>query len=122
MTDIPFFFNSVGGPLRKGNKMLTSKQRATLRSLANTMQSVTQIGKGGVSDEVCESIDTAFEAHELIKLSVLETAGLTSREAADAVSEKLGADVVSVIGRKFVLFRVSSKKENRKISETLGLK
>ena len=102
--------------------MLTSKQRATLRGLANSMQSVTQIGKGGVSEEVCESISTALEAHELIKLSVLETAGLTTREAADTVAEKLEADVVSVIGRKFVLFKVSSKKENRRISETLNLK
>lgn len=102
--------------------MLTSKQRANLRSLANSMQPVTQIGKGGVSDEVCESIDTALESRELIKLSVLETAGVTSREAADIVSEKLGADVVSVIGRKFVLFRVSSKEENRKISAELKLK
>ena len=102
--------------------MLTSKQRATLRGLANSMQSVTQIGKGGVTDEVCRSIETALDSHELIKLSVLETAPLTSREAADTVAEKLGADVVSVIGRKFVLFRVSTKEENRKISAELKLK
>ena len=102
--------------------MLTSKQRAALRGLANSLQSVTQIGKGGVSDEVCSSIDVALESHELVKLTVLETAGLSPREAADAVSEKLGADVVSVIGRKFVLFRVSSKEENRKISAELKLK
>ena len=102
--------------------MLTSKQRATLRGLANTLQSVTQVGKGGVSAELCESVESALDSRELIKLSVLETAGMTAREAADCVAEKLGADVVSVIGRKFVLFRVSSKPENRKISETLGLK
>ena len=102
--------------------MLTSKQRATLRGLANSMQSVTQIGKGGVTDEVCRCIETALDSHELIKLSVLETAPLTAREAADTVAEKLGADVVSVIGRKFVLFRVSTKEENRKISAELKLK
>ena len=99
--------------------MLTSKQRAKLRGLANTMQPLTQVGKGGVSEEVCKTVDLALEAKELIKLSVLETAGLTAREAADAISEATSSDVVSVIGRKFVLFRVSSKAENRKISETI---
>lgn len=102
--------------------MLTSKQRATLRGMANSMQSVTQIGKGGVSEEVCRSIEMSLDSHELIKLSVLETAPLSAREAADTVAEKLGADVVSVIGRKFVLFRVSTKEENRKISAELKLK
>ena len=102
--------------------MLTSKQRATLRALANSLQSVTQIGKGGVTDKVCESIEAALDSKELIKLTVLETAPLSAREAADEVSERLGADVVSVIGRKFVLFRVSTKEENRKISAELKLK
>ncbi len=102
--------------------MLTSKQRAALRGLANSLQSVTQVGKSGVTDEVCESIEAALDSKELIKLTVLETAPLTAREAADAVSERLGADVVSVIGRKFVLFRVSTKEENRKISAELKLK
>jgi RNA-binding protein len=102
--------------------MLTSKQRAALRGLANSLQSVTQVGKSGVTDEVCESIEVALDSKELIKLTVLETAPLTAREAADEVSERLGADVVSVIGRKFVLFRVSTKEENRKISAELKLK
>ena len=101
---------------------LTSKQRAALRGLANSLQSVTQVGKSGVTDEVCESIEVALDSKELIKLTVLETAPLTAREAADEVSERLGADVVSVIGRKFVLFRVSTKEENRKISAELKLK
>lgn len=99
--------------------MLTSKQRAKLRGLANTLQPFTQVGKGGASEEVCKAVDTVLEAKELIKLSVLETAGLTAREAADMISEAVNADVVSVIGRKFVLFRVSSKEENRKISEMI---
>ncbi len=102
--------------------MLTSKQRAALRSLANTMQPLFQVGKGGVTDEVCAAADTALEARELIKMSVLETAGVTAREAADLISEKVGADVVAVIGRRFVMFRRSEKPENRKISDTLKLK
>ena len=96
--------------------MLTSKQRAKLRGFANTIQPVTQVGKSGVTPELIKTVETCLESRELIKLSVLETAGLTAREAADAVSEAAGADVVSVIGRKFVLFRESSKEENRKIS------
>ena len=96
--------------------MLTSKQRARLRGFANTIQPVTQVGKSGVTLELCATVESALESRELIKLSVLETAGLSAREAADMVSEATGADVVSVIGRKFVLFRVSSKEENRKIS------
>ena len=102
--------------------MLNSKQRASLRGLANTMQPVFQIGKGGVTDEVCRATELALEARELIKLSVLETAGMSAREAADAVSEATGADVVSVIGRKFVLFKIARKPENRKISAELKLK
>lgn len=102
--------------------MLTSKQRATLRGFANTIQPVTQVGKSGVTPELIKTVDNCLDSRELIKLSVLETAGLTAREAADAVSEATGADVVSVIGRKFVLFRVSSKEENRKISLELKLK
>ena len=96
--------------------MLTSKQRAKLRGFANTIQPVTQVGKSGVTPELCSTVESALESRELITLSVLETAGLTAREAADMISEATGADVVSVIGRKFVLCRVSSKEENRKIS------
>ena len=99
--------------------MLTSKQRASLRALANKMQPVFQVGKDGVTDEVCRSAALALEARELIKMSVLETAGMSAREAADIISEKIGADEVSVIGRKFVLYKQSSKPENRKISEAL---
>ncbi len=102
--------------------MLTSKNRAYLRGLANTMQAVTQIGKGGVTPEFCRALDDVLEAHELIKLGVLENSGMTTREAADAVAEGTGADVVSVIGRKIVIFRVSSKEENRKVSSQLKLK
>ena len=102
--------------------MITSKQRASLRALANTMQPITQVGKSGVSEEVCKSVDSALEAHELIKLNVLETAGVSAREAAVTIAEATGADVVAIIGRRFVLFRVSSKPENRKISAELKIK
>lgn len=102
--------------------MLTSKNRAYLRGLANTMQAITQVGKGGVTPELCRALEDALEAHELIKIGVLENSGLSTREAADSVAQTVGADVVSVIGRKIVLFRVSSKEENRKISSQIKLK
>lgn len=102
--------------------MLNSKQRAKLRGLANNMQPVFQIGKGGVTEEVCRAAAQAIEARELIKISVLETSDSTAREAADAVAEHTGSDVVSVIGRKFVLFKISEKPEKRKVSAELKLK
>ncbi len=87
--------------------VLTSSQRAKLRSLSSTMSPVTQIGKGGVTENVITTICDALEARELIKISVLETCEYTAREAADGLADVLNAAVVSVIGRKFVLYRRS---------------
>lgn len=93
--------------------MLTSKQRAYLRGLANSLSPIFQVGKGGISEELCLQIDNALNARELIKVHVLETAPCTAREAADTIAEAVGADVVSVIGMKFVLYKESE--ENRQI-------
>lgn len=89
--------------------MLTSKQRAYLRSLANDYDTILQIGKGGNSDTIIKQVDDALTAREMIKMRVLETCPLTSREAADEISEAVGADVVQVIGSKFILFRRNPK-------------
>ena len=86
---------------------ITSAQRAKLRSLASTMSSVTQIGKGGVSDNFLTTICDALEARELIKISVLETSEYTPREAAEGIADALNAAVVGVIGRKIILYRRS---------------
>ena len=94
---------------------MTSKQRAYLRSLASQIDTIFQIGKGGISDEMCNQISNALEARELIKLRVLDNAEYLPREAAEEIAEAVGAEVVTVIGTKFVLFRVSSKEKNRKI-------
>ena len=91
--------------------MLSSKQRAFLRSLANTMDPIMQVGKSGVGEELITSVDNALEARELIKMSALETAPVTAREAADELAEATGADVVAVVGRRFVLYRPSKKKK-----------
>ncbi len=90
--------------------MLTSKQRAALRSMANSMDPIMQVGKNGIGEELITSVDNALEARELIKLTALETSPVTAREAADELSEATGADVVSVVGRKFILYRPSKKK------------
>lgn len=94
---------------------MTSKQRAYLRSLASQIDTIFQIGKGGISDEMCKQISNALDARELIKLRVLDNAEYLPREAAEEIADAVGAEVVTVIGTKFVLFRVSSKEKNRKI-------
>ena len=85
--------------------MLTSKQRAYLRSLANSIDTVVMLGKGGISDQIYKTADEAITKRELIKGKVLETCELSSREAADAIAAEINADVVQVIGTKFVLYR-----------------
>lgn len=93
--------------------MLTSKQRAQLRGLANGLDAIFQIGKGGVHEQLLRQVDEALERRELIKLSVLETSPGSVRETADRVAEATRADVVQTIGSKFILYRES--KENKQI-------
>lgn len=89
--------------------MLTSKQRAYLRGIAAEYETIFQIGKGGVTEVMCKEIGEALRKRELIKLKVLENSGWSAREAADAVAEQTEADVVQVIGNKFVLFKRNPK-------------
>lgn len=90
--------------------MLTSKQRAYLRSLAAPMDTIYQVGKGGITAVMCEQIAAALEARELIKLRVLDNCDYSSREAAEKIAEATDSEVVQVIGTRFVLFRKSQKK------------
>lgn len=85
--------------------MLTSKQRAYLRGLANTMDAIVHVGKSGMADTIVKQADDALTARELIKGKVLETAPKTVREVADALAQAVGAEVVMTIGRTFVLYR-----------------
>lgn len=85
--------------------MLNSKQRAYLRSLANSLDTILMVGKGGLSDQIYKSADEAITARELIKGKVLETCELSVREAVEAIAAEINADVVQVIGTKFVLYR-----------------
>lgn len=85
--------------------MLSSKQRAYLRSLANNIDTILYVGKGGMTEQIIKQADDALTARELIKGKCLENCPLTPREAADMISEKTGCDSVQVIGSKFVLYR-----------------
>ena len=85
--------------------MLTSKQRAYLRSLANSIDTILMVGKGGLSEQIYKTADDALTARELIKGKVLETCELSVREVADTIAAEINADVVQVIGTKFVLYR-----------------
>jgi RNA-binding protein len=89
--------------------MLTSKQRAYLRSRANALQPITQIGKDGISRAVLEQIDGAVKARELIKLHVLPNSGYTARQACDIICGELKAEPVQVIGGMLVIFRKKEK-------------
>ena len=81
--------------------MLTSKQRAKLRAMGTSLDTIFQIGKGGIGEETVKQIGNALEARELIKARVLENSGYTAREAADALAEATEADVVAVTGTRF---------------------
>ena len=96
---------------------MTGKERAKLRSQAHSLTPVFQIGKNGISEETLTQVSSALEARELIKLRVLETAPCGAREAASEIAEALGADVVSVIGYRFVLYRRSEKKKDKIVIE-----
>ena len=79
--------------------------------MANGIQPIMQIGKGGVSENLAKTVSDALEARELIKLTVLENCDYTPREIADELADATHSDVVAVIGRKIVLYRES---ENHK--------
>ena len=92
---------------------LNSKQRAYLRSLANNLQPIFQVGKGGVNENMTKQIGEALEVREIIKATVLKTALVDAKSVAAEIAEALDANVVQVIGSKVVLYKES--KENKKI-------
>ena len=92
--------------------MLTSNQRAILRAAANTMDPVFQVGKGEIDETLIKSTADCLAARELIKMKVLENSPYTAKEAAAILAEATGADVVQVIGSKFVLY-LQKKKESK---------
>lgn len=92
------------------NNMLTSKQRATLKSIASTEDTILQVGKNGVIDTLIVQVSDALKAREIVKMKVLDGAMLTAEEAARELAEKTNSEVVQVIGNKFVLFKRNPQK------------
>lgn len=89
--------------------MLTSKERAELRAQANTLDTTLMVGKDGVTEAVVAEADRLLTARELVKGKVLENALMTAREVSDALCEATGADGISCVGSKFVIYRFSEK-------------
>ena len=94
---------------------LTSKQRAQLRGMAATMDTILHVGKDGIGDNLVKQVNDALEARELIKGRVLENSMYTAREAAEELRVRARCEVVQVIGSKFVLYRMQHDKSRRKI-------
>lgn len=90
--------------------MLTSKERATLRGIASTQETIGQIGKDGLTDTIIKEVDLALRARELVKYRVLESCELTAREVADTLQKKTNSNVVQVVGSRFVLYKKNPKK------------
>ena len=90
--------------------MLNSKQRAKLRSYASTIDATMIIGKDGLTDNLLEQIDKQLYTHEIVKVSVLEGADESAKDYLKQTAEKLKAEEVCSIGRKFVVYKMSNKK------------
>ena len=93
--------------------MLTGKQRSYLRGLANNIQPIFQIGKGGINDNIIKQFNDALEARELIKATVLKNSMADVKEVCHEISSRTEAEEVQVVGNKFVLYRES--KDNKVI-------
>lgn len=94
--------------------MLTSKERADLRSQATALDTTLMVGKGGVTEAVIAEADNQLTTRELVKGKVLEGAMMSPREACDELCQALGAEGVAVIGTKFVIYRFSEKLQEQR--------
>ncbi len=95
--------------------MITTKQRAYLRSLIAPQQPVMQVGKDGLKEESYVQIEELFEARELFKINILKNAEFTAREVATQIMEKTGCEIVQVIGNKACVYRRSTRKDIKNI-------
>ncbi len=89
--------------------MLTGKQRSYLKSLANSIEPIFQIGKNGVSENVIKQFDEALEARELVKAVLLKNSTEDIRDVCEYIAERTRAEIVQIIGNKFILYRESEK-------------
>lgn len=95
--------------------MLTSKERAHLRSMSNELETIIQVGKADIGENLIAQVNGALDTRELIKLRVLETSEYSAKEAADYLAKATVSQVVQVIGSRFVLYRRNGRlpKEKR---------
>ncbi|HGA3929137.1 TPA: ribosome assembly RNA-binding protein YhbY [Streptococcus agalactiae] len=96
--------------------MLTSKQRAFLKSEAHSMKPIIQIGKNGLNNQIKTSVRNALDARELIKVTLLQNTDEDIHDVAEVLEDEIGCDNVLKIGRILILYKESARKENRKIS------
>lgn len=96
--------------------MLTSKQRAFLKSEAHSMKPIIQIGKNGLNDQIKTSVRNALDARELIKVTLLQNTDEDIHDVAEVLEDEIGCDTVLKIGRILILYKESARKEKRKIS------
>ncbi len=89
--------------------MLTNKQRKFLRAKANDLKPIMQMGKDGTKETFIRQLDIILESHELVKVNVLENSPMSAKEAANFFVERVNAEYVHSIGRKFVLYRESQE-------------
>ena len=90
--------------------MLTSKQRSEFRAQANELETTLMVGKEGVTEALIKNVDEALDAREIVKVSVLETSPVSSKEAIELVMNGIkGCEAVQVIGRKFVVYKRNLK-------------
>jgi len=94
--------------------MLTSKERAELRSQATTLDTTLMVGKGGITDALIAETDNQLTTRELVKGKVLEGAMLSPREVCDELCQATGAEGIAVIGTKFVIYRFSEKLQQQR--------
>ena len=97
--------------------MLSSKQRAKLKSVGAELSALYQMGKNEIDENYIVQVNAALDAREIIKISVLENSGYTAREAAEILAGKTDSEVVQVIGSKIILYRKSRKPEKRGLSK-----
>ena len=85
--------------------MITSKQRARLRAMANSIDTILQIGKGGINENTVKQVDDALTARELIKIRVLENSLYSAKEAAAEIAAITGCEVIQILGTRITLYR-----------------
>jgi len=99
--------------------MLTSKQRAKLKSIGANVEALYQMGKNEIDENYIIQLSAALDAKEIIKIKVLETAAYTPKEAAEILAGRTDGEVVQVIGSKIILYRKSRKKDKTDISKII---